>query len=63
MLATLFHSIIASAAGAHGMDLRAAAESAFRKLFLISATVSLISPVLIAGLREHELRGSTPVKA
>jgi EmrB/QacA subfamily drug resistance transporter len=63
MLATLFHSIIASAADAHGTNLRVAAESAFRKLFLISATVSLISPILIAGLREQELRGSTPVKA
>jgi hypothetical protein len=62
MLATLFHSIIASAADAHGTNLHAAAESAFRKLFLISATVSLISPLLIAGLRERELRGSTPVK-
>lgn len=63
MLATLFHSIIASAAGTQGTNLHAAAESAFRKLFLISATVSLISPLLIAGLRERELRGSTPVKA
>jgi hypothetical protein len=62
MLASLFHSIIVGAAGAHGLDLRAAAEGAFRKLFLISATISLIPPLLIAGLREHELRGSTPLK-
>jgi EmrB/QacA subfamily drug resistance transporter len=62
LLATLFHSIIASAAGAHGTNLHAAAESAFRKLLLISATVSLISPLLIACLHERELRGSTPVK-
>jgi hypothetical protein len=57
MLMELFHSVGAGALDAHGAVLRDAAEGAFRHLFLICAVVSLISPVLISGLREKELRG------
>jgi hypothetical protein len=57
MLMNLFHSVNASALDAHGAPVREAAGNAFRNLFLISAAISLISPLLMSGLREQELRG------
>jgi len=42
---------------------RAAAEVAFRALFLLSAAVSLVAPFLVARLPEAALRGSTSTSA
>jgi MFS family permease len=57
VLMELFRSVIASAFDAHGMALRNAAENAFRNLFLTCAAISTISPFLLIGLHEQELRG------
>jgi EmrB/QacA subfamily drug resistance transporter len=59
MLMDLFHSANANASALDARDdaLRAAASGAFRSLFIICATVAAISPVLMYGLREVELRG------
>jgi EmrB/QacA subfamily drug resistance transporter len=57
MLMNLFHSVNASTLDAHGAPVREAAGNAFRNLFVICATISLISPLLMSGLREQELRG------
>jgi MFS family permease len=47
----LFNAILGSAGR------RAAADTAFRQLFMVSAAVSLLAPVLILQLRETQLRG------
>jgi len=54
MLST-FHSI---GLGTNGAVLRDAAEIAFRNVFVIGAAVSLISPLLILRVPEHQLRGN-----
>ncbi|MDB5771082.1 MAG: putative transporter, family [Burkholderia sp.] len=57
MLMDLFHSVNASVLDAHGAQVREAASSAFRNLFIICAAISLLSPLLASMLREQELRG------
>jgi hypothetical protein len=63
MLMDLFHSVNASALNAHGASVREAAESAFRNLFIICATISAISPLLMWRLQEKELRGKVHSEA
>lgn len=60
MLMQLFRSVLASSGDISGVALRDATEGAFRRLFLISAAISLLSPLLLMTLREKELRGGTP---
>ncbi|MEN3295578.1 MAG: hypothetical protein V7642_4831, partial [Burkholderiales bacterium] len=57
MLMDLFHSANAGGVNAQGTAEHDAAASAFRNLFLICASISVISPLLMTGLREQELRG------
>lgn len=58
ILMQLFRAVMASGDGANGAALREVTEAAFRRLFLISAGISLLSPLLIMTLDERELRGS-----
>ena len=58
VLMQLFRSVMASGNNLGGAELRAATEGAFRRLFLISAGISLLSPLLLMTLHEKELRGS-----
>lgn len=60
ILMQLFRSVMASGGEAGGAALRDATEGAFRHLFLISACISLVSPMLLLALQEKELRGSAP---
>lgn len=55
----LLHSLVASTTDVHATVLRHAAEGAFRTLFIVLATLSLVSPLLLLGLREKELRQSS----
>jgi EmrB/QacA subfamily drug resistance transporter len=57
MLMDLFHSANAGGVNAQGKAEHDAVASAFRNLFLICASISVISPLLMTGLREQELRG------
>ena len=61
ILMQLFRSVVASGNDVHGgVALRDLTEAAFRRLFLISAALSLLSPALLMTLNEKELRGSAP---
>ena len=60
ILMQLFRSVMASGGDVGGMMLREATEGAFRRLFLISAAISVVSPLLLMTLREKELRGTAP---
>jgi EmrB/QacA subfamily drug resistance transporter len=63
VLMSMFHrALAADTPAADAAAVREAAEHAFRLLFLMSAAVSLLSPFLVARLREATLRGS-PVAA
>ena len=59
VLTQLFQAVVATngASGEASAALRAATEAAFRQLFLISACISLLSPLLLLGLKEQALRG------
>ncbi|WER49343.1 MDR family MFS transporter [Cupriavidus sp. WKF15] len=59
VLMSMFHQALAAdTPPAEAAAVRAAAERAFRLLFLLSAAVSLLSPFLVVRLREATLRGS-----
>jgi EmrB/QacA subfamily drug resistance transporter len=58
VLMDLFHAIMNSAADSSGNALRDTAEGAFRNLFIISAAISLITPAVVFGLRESNLRAA-----
>ncbi|NYI01146.1 MDR family MFS transporter [Cupriavidus plantarum] len=58
VLMSMFRRALSGADQADAMAVRAAAEHAFRTLFLLSAAVSLISPFLVMRLKEVALRGS-----
>jgi EmrB/QacA subfamily drug resistance transporter len=55
----LFKSLIASSSSPDGAALRHAAEGAFRTLFIILASTTVISPVLLCWLRERDLGART----
>jgi sugar phosphate permease len=57
MLMDLFHSANAGGLNVQGAAVHDATGSAFRNLFIVCASVSVISPLLMMGLREQELRG------
>lgn len=62
VLMSMFHRAMVggdAGASADAGAVRAAAEVAFRTLFLLSAAVSLVAPFLVARLPEATLRGST----
>lgn len=62
VLMHLFREVLSLGDGAEAAVVRQTAERAFRALFLASAAVSLLAPLLVVRLREATLRGS-PVKA
>jgi EmrB/QacA subfamily drug resistance transporter len=57
MLMDLLHSANAGGLNVQGTAAHDATASAFRNLFLVSALISTISPLLLTGLPERELRG------
>ncbi len=62
ILMSMFHRAMVGGDAGTSADagaVRAAAEVAFRTLFLLSAAVSLVAPFLVARLPEATLRGST----
>lgn len=58
ILMSMFHRAMTGGDAADAGAVRAAAEAAFRTLFLLSAAVSLVAPFLVARLPETALRGS-----
>jgi len=58
VLMRMFHRAMVGGDAADAGAVRAAAETAFRVLFLFSAAVSLVAPFLVARLPETTLRGS-----
>lgn len=58
ILMSMFHRAMTGGDAADAGAVRAAAEVAFRTLFLFSASVSLVAPFLVARLPEATLRGS-----
>jgi len=58
VLMSMFRRVMGGGDQADAAAVRAAAERAFRLLFLMSAGVSLIAPFFVARLRETTLRGS-----
>ncbi len=59
ILMSMFHRAMVGGDTADAGAVRAAAEVAFRTLFLLSAAVSLVAPFLVARLPEATLRGSS----
>lgn len=60
----IFRAVISSSADANGAALRLAADGAFRQVTLLSAALSLISPLLLLCMPELKLRDTTePVSA
>jgi EmrB/QacA subfamily drug resistance transporter len=55
----IFRTVVAASGDANGQALRLAADSAFRQVTIMSACVSLISPLLLLCIRELNLRDTS----